>query len=178
MLLVVTVMSARSSARSVEASWGSTSHVLVAQDRVEIGQSARDLLASEPRPVGVLPVDAVIEEDLVAVGALTALRRLEPGDIITRRDLVGFDDERRLDDSQRALNVPTGPATPELLPGDAVELIVVVDRFGSEGDAPVRPVAGLILNSTPDAVTVSVNAESVVRLAEAQSDQRLVIVRR
>lgn len=168
------VASARASVQRVEADWGETIDVVVAGEMIEIGASLDGLVATRSWPASIVPSDAVLSGELPSE-PVAAVRQLVPGDVLTRRDVAGLDD-RALGEGRRALTVPTGPATPELLAGDRVELIVLTDRFDDE--VGVMPVDGHVIEVGDNAVTVSVSQRSVVDLAQAQRENRLVVVRR
>ena len=180
------VANARAAVSRVEAEWGVGVPVVVVQQAVMVGEPFAGQTAVESWPVSVVPVDAATPAELV--DEVVGTRQLEPGDIVTRRDVQGLGGTQGLATNQRALSVPITATTPTLATGDGVELIVLMDQFSglpSTGEASADEAlprsalsAGQVIEVGEDSVTVAVGEDDVAGLAQALRDLRLVIVRR
>ena len=99
-----TVTSARTRVANLEAAWGERHPVVVVAASVDVGEALASNVTHEVWPSAVIPVDAVARGE-IPDDAVSA-HRLEPGDVLTRRDVAGFAATSELSEGQRALTIP------------------------------------------------------------------------
>ena len=172
LMLLSTVLGARSTIAAAEAEWGATVAVLVVDAPIGIGELIGGNVRLDDLPAGLVPSDA-IESDLLADERTT--RSLLPGDIVTQRDLQSAQRSSLLADDQRALSLPKGPAMPELFIGDRVDLVVVGDLF--DDSAAASTTAATVIDSTDETVTVSIEQSAIIEVVDAVAADRVVVVR-
>ena len=127
-------------------------------------------------PSAVIPIDAVVSDELS--DDAVAARPLEPGDVVTRRDVAGFAETSVLSEDQRALTIPITESTPMVVVGNLVDLVMLADPLSGHVESRSGTVAGQVTDVTDAAITVAVDKDVVVDLALAERDHRLVVVRR
>ncbi len=174
-LTAVILVGARAQAGAARTTWGDTVEVLVAAEAVGSGEPLIGRTELVSRPAAFVPGDVVRH---VLDDAEHAARSLEPGEVITARDLAGSGHAVRLADGQRAVSLPLGPGIPSLNVGDRVELYVVFDSFGDRVDDPERIDAAVVVELGERDVTLAVDKADVAMLARASTSGEVIVARR
>jgi Flp pilus assembly protein CpaB len=170
--IAVAITSARlvDRAAAARASWGETATVVVVTRPVHAGRPIRDAdVERRDLPRAVLPDAAVTRPPVGRV----AIVDLFPGEILVARRLApeGLRGPAALlPPGTRALAVPTGPGTPPLTVGDAVEVLAAVDPLVAASEPASAPPRGRVVAVEEGSVTVALPAADtpVVAFALAQ----------
>ena len=150
------------SAERAEASWGSSTPVLVVDQRLDAGAPLRTVTSTRRWPKALLPRSALTElpEGAVAAGAL------DEGTVLTAA-LVRSRDARS---EERTVSLPVGAGPLPVRVGDRVDLWATLDPTlvpdGSEATGRVASDARVVA-SDDRAVVVAVDADEVAGVIDA-----------
>lgn len=169
------IIGARVQASAAQAQWGNTIDVLVVTNALAPGDALGNYVELAARPSAFVPDDAM---STLVDATEHAVRSLEPGDIVTRRDLASTGHAVALDDGERAVSLPLTPGIPHLTVGDRVELFVVFDTFGEPDVVPQAIEGAVVVDVGDDGVTVAVAAGDVATLARASVSGQVIVARR
>lgn len=168
------LVGARARASAAQEMWGNAVSVFVVSESVSAGDEFYGRLDSALRPEAFLPNDAIRSPlDREALAA----RSLEPGDIVTYRDLVSSGHTVQLEAGRRAVSLPTGPGIPLLHVGDRVELHIVFDTYDHPGE-PVLIDSAVVVDVGAEDVTIAVDARDVPTVAQASTSGQVIVARR
>ncbi len=119
---VLVIQEITADARSLQASYGDTTAVLVTTEPVAPGDELDTLTRFQEVPVGLVPDSALAEIEPGQTAAMPITR----GSIVTAPQVV---DSTRLAGHETAVAIPRGPLTPPLVPGQSVLIVINADPF-------------------------------------------------
>ena len=149
--------------------------VVIATGSSGVGEPRADVFELAARPAAFLPTDALTElpaaSDRLVVPVVA-------GDVVTSRHL----DSTRvtpviLAPDTRAVGVPIGVGMPPLHDGDAVDVVLIADRFDGASTAD-RSIDATVLFVGEDALTLAVPTDDVGAVVRALTTGRVAVVLR